>query len=193
MDKLENLVDDSGIFLTTNAIKAGFDKTTIYNFLKKNDYEQISHGIHLSPNAWSDDNYILSLRCPNAIFSHDEALYFHGLIDREPFQKTITVYTGYGRARLNNDGVKVFSVKKELLEIGKITITNSFGHKIPIYDLERTICDLIRCKSQFEIQDYTTALKSYSSRKDKNLNKLMKYAKLFNIDRKVREYMEVLL
>lgn len=44
----------------------------------------------------------------------------------------------------------------------------------------------------FEIQDYQTALKSYISRKDKDLNKLMEYAKSFRIDKKIREYMEVI-
>lgn len=43
---------------------------------------------------------------------------------------------------------------------------NSFNHLIPVYDLERTICDLIRSRSSFEIQDFQTALKNYISRPD---------------------------
>ena len=69
----------------------------------------------------------------------------------------------------------------------------STRHEIPIYDMERTICDLVRNRKQFEIQDYQTALKTYVSRKDKDLNRLMKYAKLFHVDSKIREYMEVIL
>ena len=62
-----------------------------------------------------------------------------------------------------------------------------------MYDLERTICDLVRNRSKFEIQDYQTALKSYVAKKDKDLNRLMKYAKLFRVDGIIREYMEVML
>ena len=40
---------------------------------------------------------------------------------------------------------------------------------------------------------FTKALKWYAERKDKDLLKLMKYAKKLNIDKKVLEYMEVLL
>ncbi|MBQ7076705.1 MAG: abortive phage infection protein, partial [Lachnospiraceae bacterium] len=58
---------------------------------------------------------------------HDEALYYHGLIDREPIQKTITVYTGYGTAALVNDGIKVFTLKKDLLVLGKMLVENSYG------------------------------------------------------------------
>ena len=120
-------------------------------------------------------------------------LYYHGLTDREPTQQTITIYTGYGTSKMVADGIKVFTVKKELLDVGKEIVKTSFGHEIPIYNRERTICDLVRSRSRFEIQDFQTALKTYVIGKDKNLNRLMEYAKLFNVDKKIREYMEVML
>ena len=67
--------------------------------------------------------------------------------------------------------MKVFTVKKELLDVGKEIIKNSFGHEIPIYNRERTICDLVRSRSRFEIQDYQTALKTYIGGKGKDLNR----------------------
>ena len=193
MTDIIKYVDGSGILLTKNVLEDGYSKDALYKFIKDYGLQQVGHGVYAEPNLWEDDQYILSLRCPQAVFSHDDALYYHRLIDREPLQQTITIYTGYGTARLVKDGIRVFTVKKELLETGKITITNSFGHIIPIYDLERTICDLVRSRSKFEIQDYQTALKSYISRKDKDLNKLMEYAQLFHVDSIIRGYMEVML
>ena len=133
------------------------------------------------------------MRCTCAVFSHDEALYHYGLIDREPQKRTITVYSGYGTGRLIKNNITVFTVKRDLLEVGKTTVTTSFGHQIPMYDRERTICDLVRNRSRFEIQDYQTALKTYVARKDKDLNRLMKYAKLFHVDGIIRDYMEMML
>ena len=193
MKSIKDIVDDSGMFLIKEALAQGFSKYQVYDFIEKNKFERVSHGVYVSSGAWEDENYILSLRCPQGIFSHDEALYFHGLIDREPIKKTITVYTGYGTGALVRDGIKVFTVKKDLLSIGKEEIVTSYGHKVPMYDLERTICDLVRSKKWFEIQDYQTALRSYVGRKDKNLYKLMEYAKAFHVDKKIREYMEVML
>lgn len=193
MNKIVNFVDDSGILFTKDVIKAGYSKTQLYTFIQKYGYEQVGHGVYASPECWTDDLFILSTRCPQGVFSHDEALYYYGLVDREPMQKTITVYTGYGTGRLVMDGIKVYTVKKELLELGKIVITNSYGHKIPIYDMERTICDLIRSRSCFEIQDFQGALKAYVKRKDKDLNRLMAYAQKFREYKRIREYMEVLL
>lgn len=189
----EEIVDNSGILLTKNAIEAGISKHALYNFIRDNGFEKAAHGVYASPETWKDENYILSLRCPQGVLSHDEALYYHGLTDREPLQKTITIYTGYGTSRMVADGIKVFTVKKELLDIGKEIVKTSYGHDIPLYNRERTICDLIRSKNRFEIQDFQTALKTYIMGKNKNLNRLMEYAKLFHVDKKIREYMEVLL
>lgn len=193
MNDLFELVDESGIITTSRAMNAGFSKSNFYKFIYDNDFEKVGHGVYASPEAWADENYVLSLRCPNAIFSHDEALYNYGLIDREPQKKTITVYSGYGTGRLVKDNICVYTVKKELLEVGKTVATTAFGHQIPMYDQERTICDLVRNRSKFEIQDFQTALKSYVAKKDKDLNRLMKYAQLFHIDGIIRNYMEVML
>lgn len=193
MKDIKELVDESGILLTSVAVREGISKSAFYSFIKNNDFEKVGHGVYASKEAWLDDSFILLLRCPKAIFSHDEALYYYGLIDHEPTRQSITIYTGYGTGKLVESGVNVYTVKKELLDLGKTFITNSFGHKISIYDQERTICDLVRSRSDFEIQDYQTALKMYVQKKDKDLNRLMEYAKAFHIERKMKEIMEMLL
>lgn len=193
MLNVSELVDTSGMLLTDNAMKAGITKDALYSFIRQNKFEKVAQGIYASPETWTDDAFVLHKRCPQGVFSHDEALYYHGLIDREPIQPTITIYSGYNTKNLVQSGVKVFTVKKELLSIGKMTYKNSYGHIIPIYDLERTICDLIRSRNYFEFQDFHSALKTYVALPQKDLNKLMQYAKLFRVDKILRKYMEVLL
>lgn len=193
MESIMPFVDNSGMLLTKNAFQRGIKKNTFYRFVTKYHFEKISHGVYLAPEAWEDESFVLHQRCPQAIFSHDEALYYHGLTDREPMQQTITIYSGYNTKSLKKSGIKVFTIKKNLLSVGQIKYKNCFGHHIPIYDLERTICDLIRNRSSFEIQDFQAALKNYAARPDKNLNKLMSYAPLFRVEKILRRYMEVLL
>lgn len=113
-----------------------------------------------------------------AVISHDEALHYHNLIDHEPASPTFTIYSGYNASRLKKYRYKPFFVKKEFLNLGKETVKDCFGNSVPMYDLERTICDLFRNRSSFEIQDFTTAVKSYARRKDRNIPKLYEYAGL---------------
>jgi len=88
---------------------------------------------------------------------------------------------------------KVYTVKKELLDVGKIMVTDNYGNQVPMYNLERTIIDLFRSRNSIEINEFVTVLKSYARKKDKNLRLLMEYAELFNVENIVRQYMEVLL
>ena len=119
--------------------------------------------------------------------------FFHDLTDREPLKYTITVRNGYNPSRLQEDGFQVYTVKKDLHEIGITTMLTSFGHSVPVYDMERTICDLLRSRKNIEMQVFQDALKQYAKRKDKNLRMLMKYAAMFHVEKILRPYLEVLL
>ena len=149
--------------------------------------------MYLSKDTWVDAMYLLHLRFSQVVFSHDTALFFHDLTDREPLQYTVTVKTGYNPTKLKEEGVQVFTIKAELHEVGLITMQTSFGHEVPVYDMERTICDLLRSRNHMEMQTFQGALKAYARRKDKDLRTLMRYAKLFRVEKILRQYLEVLL
>ena len=133
--------------------------------------------------------YLLHLRCPQAVFSHETALFFHDLTDREPLEYSVTVKTGYNPTRLKNEGMQVFTIKAELHEVGLITGQTPFGHNVPVYDMERTVCDVLRRRNQIEVQNFQGALKAYVRRKDKDLRTLMRYAKLFRVEKILRQYL----
>lgn len=176
------------------AEQAGVSRSLFYKFIHKNDWDQVGHGVYASKGTWIDELYLLYQRCPQLVFSHDEAFYHYGLSEREPMVHTLTIYSGYNVHRLVADGkCKVYRVKKELLEIGKTFVQDYCGNEIPMYDLERTICDLFRSRNSIEIQEFNAVLKAYLARKDKDLNKLMEYSKLFHIKNIIQKYMQVLL
>lgn len=182
-----------GIVKTAQILENHIAKHTFYDYLKKNGIEQAAHGIYISPDAWVDTMYILHLRCGQAVFSHESALFLHNLTDREPNEYSITVKTGYNPFNLKADGIKVYTVKKELHDIGIITMNTPFGNSVPVYDPERTICDIIRSKSGIEIQTFRDALRQYTASNKKDLRKLMNYAQMFRIEKTLRQYMEILL
>lgn len=192
--QLELLLKEfDGMLLTSQVVARGISKPTFYDFIKEQELIQIAHGVYISQEAWVDSMYVLHLRCPQGVFSHETALLFHSLTDREPSPYSITVKRGYGTSRLKTDGIDVFTIKPELYGIGKMTAKTPFGRTVPIYDMERTICDLLRCRSNIEIQTLQYALKEYVRRKDKNLRKLMEYAPKFHVEKILRQYLEVLL
>ena len=192
--QLDQLMErQDGMLRTGQALAAGISKPVFYQFVQSRGLEQAAHGIYLSKDAWVDAMYLLHLRCPQAVFSHETALFFHDLTDREPNPYSITVKTGYNPASLQADGIKVYTIKKELHDVGIVTMNTPFGNPVPVYDAERTVCDLIRSRSGIEMQTFQDALKQYAKRKDKDLRKLMRYAQMFRVEKLLRQYLEVLL
>ena len=182
-----------GTVRTAQAIEAGVSKPTFYDYVKAHGMEKVAHGIYASPDVWRDSMYLIHLRCKQAVFSHESALLFHDLTDREPLRYVITVKTGYNPSVLKKEGLRVYTVKEDLHSVGCTTAQTPFGHTVPVYDMERTICDLLRSRSRIEEQSFQSALKQYAVRTDKNLRTLMRYAKLFHVEKKLRQYLEVLL
>ena len=185
--------EHGGTIQTFQVLEAGISKPVFYAYVKEKGLEQAAHGVYVSTDAWTDAMYLLHLRCKQAVFSHETALFFHDLTDREPIRYTVTVRTGYNPSRLQENGIQVYTIKRELHEIGVITAKTPFGHTVPVYDMERTICDLLRSRSRMEIQVFQDALKQYVRRKDKNLRTLMHYATMFHVEKILRQYLEVLL
>ncbi len=193
-DEIDKLVEENnGTIQTAQILQEGISKPIFYSYLRDNSFEKIAPGIYSSPDAWTDLMYILHLRFKQAVFSHETALYLHDLTDREPLTYTLTLKTGYNPTQLTKEGIKVYTVKEDLLDIGLITLDTSFGHPVPVYNMERTICDIVRSRNHIEIQTFSDALKHYASRQDKDLHTLMEYASAFHVEKLLRQYMEVLL
>ena len=187
------LAEQDGMLQTSQAVARGIVKPIFYEYIKERKLEQVAHGIYVSEDTWIDAMFLLHLRCGQAVFSHESALFFHDLTDREPSPYAITVRRGYSTTRLKAEGLSVYTIKPELFDVGVSSGQTPFGHTVPVYDMERTICDLLRSRSRIEIQTFQGALKAYARRKDKNLRALMQYAGMFKVEKILRQYLEVLL
>ena len=68
-----------------------------------------------------------------------------------------------------------------------------YGNMVRVYDLERTLCDLMRGKSVLDMQLLVPAMQSYTRSKNRDLVKLMNYARKLGVERKIRTHLEILL
>ena len=193
-DLLDSLLSEhGGILKTSDVFNAGVSKPCFMSYVKKNGLERVTHGLYMSPDTWVDELFLLQARFSSTVFSHETALYLLDLAEREPLQYTVTVRTGYNYSALSKEGIKVFSIKQELFDTGITTLESPTGRMVRAYNMERTICDMIRSRKHVEIQDFQSAMKAYARRPDKNLPLLLRYAQAFGIEKTLRQYMEVLL
>lgn len=77
-------------------------------------------------------------------------------------------------------------------ELGVTTIKEG-KNEFQIYDMEKTVVDIVFYREKVGIEETKEILVTYLQRKDRNLNRLMNYAKLMKCDKTMRQYLEVLV
>ena len=194
VQRLDELVSEKGgIVATTDAMGSGVPKDAFYDYVKTRGLEKSSHGIYVAEDALFDEFALLQARFPKAVFSHDAALFLHGLSEREPIPLSVSVESGYNSPALKGQGVKVYYVKPEWHELGTCEVESPEGRPVRTYDMERTICDIVRRRSKRDVSEFNYALRSYMASRDKDLVRLSEYARTMNMEPRVRDAIGVLL
>lgn len=187
------LKDQNGILLTSDLLKYGIPRIYLSVLEKGGEIRRISRGVYSAAGYMIDEMAVLQARYKGVIFSHETAAYLFDLTDRTPLFYSVTTPAGYNATFLKASGAKVYFVNRELYPLGLISIKSSHGNDIKTFNLERTICDLLRSRNQIDIQQINGSLKRYVSKKEKDVDLLYNYAKQFRIHKIVRQYIEVLL
>lgn len=193
-EKIEELLEASedGTITAAQVTEAGLHRSVLQEFVKSGGMYRFGRGLYVRSSAWEDDFYLLQRKYGRGIYSHDTALYLLGYSDRTPAKYTMTFPKGYNALSLKQENLIVKRVVPENYEFGRIEIESPSGNPIRVYDLERTLCDILR-GSGSDVQIVGEAMKRYAASKDKNIHKLMQYADQLRVKPKVLRYMEVLL
>ncbi|MBR4343252.1 MAG: hypothetical protein IKP88_11240 [Lachnospiraceae bacterium] len=77
-------------------------------------------------------------------------------------------------------------------ELGVITVKEG-KNEFQIYDMEKTVVDIVFYKEKIGIEETKEILVTYLHRKDRNINRLLKYAELMKCGKTMRQYLEVLV
>ena len=193
-EKILNIMRKNGGCITTKELNSNnINRYFLTKMIEKKQINRISRGYYGLVNYNVDEYYKIISMSEKAVFSMNTALYLHNLSDRTPLIFDITVPYYYGGSLRKNKNVNLYFVNTSILDLGRIEIISPFGMKIKVYDKERTLCDIVKNRNHMDIEIFSKAIKKYINSDDKNLNKLMKYAKKLKIENKIREYMEVFL
>ena len=182
----------NGYLTTKEVTDNNIPKIYLTKLIEENKIERVSRGVYIKKDELVDEFIILQSKSRNAIYSNTTALYLHGLSDRIPIKYDITINSGYNGALQREDNVNLFYTKKELLNLGVMNYKLDSGNIIKVYDLDKTICDIIKNKKRIDAEIYNKTIREYFYSKKKNTLKLYDYAKKMNIYNKVRNTFEVL-
>lgn len=193
-DRILKYVENNNGYITMKEANfLSLSSAFLSNLVNNKLLERVGWGIYKSPKYSLDNLYILSKSSKNMCYSHATALYLHNMCDRVPLVYDITVPYNYSGSLLNNKNVSLRYVNDDIFKLGMTEIKTINNLPVKCYDLERTLCDLIKDKNHIDKEIYSKALKSYAKSEKKDILKLIKYAQKMNIEDTVVELMEVIL
>lgn len=184
---------NNGIVTTSQVTDAGIPRRCLSAMVDSGIIYRVERGIYALPEVWEDEMYFLQYRFSKGIFSHETALYLHGMTDRTPIRYTMTFPFGYNTGNVKKQGVVAKLSTEETYALGLIEMPSPAGNPIKTYDVERTLCDIVKIRHKADIQVINQAMKTYASSKEKDIAKLISYANQLRVKPKVLKYMEVLL
>ena len=187
------LMESGNGYLTAKTAGENGIKPVILKRMKERGLvERVTHGLYTTVDTIPDPFFVAQYRCPQGVFSHETALYFHGYSDRTPFQLMMTIPSGFNTRLISDADMQIFYCNPIHARLGVIEALTPFGLSVTAYNIERTLCDCLRCVDKLEKDLVLTALKRYMKDPVGNKAMLLEYADVFKIRDTVLKYMEVL-
>lgn len=184
--------EQNGVLYTKELERIGLHRMVVQDLVETGSYYQVARGIYQNVNEFEDEFLILQKRYGKGIYSHDSALFLLDYSEREPLKLHMTFPSQYNSISLKDQNVTVTRVKDENYKLGIIEVTTPYGNTVKCYDVERSLCDIVRGKGE-DKQTVLYAMKKYAVSNNKDINKLMVYARQLRVESKIRRFMEVLL
>lgn len=189
-EKIIKLLNEKNGYITTeDIIKLNISKPSINIYVKKGIIEKVSRGLYIDSNIIKDEYYILQRKYSSAIFSYNTALHILNLTNRAPMKLDITV----PRNKKVRGNYNIHRVSKKYYSIGITEVISPYGNVIKVYNAERCICDMLRNEDEFDIELKNRILNYYFNSKDKDIDKLLEYAKVFKVYDKVKTIVGVMM
>ncbi|NLB62324.1 MAG: abortive phage infection protein [Clostridiales bacterium] len=185
------LLENRGLITAKQVSACRIPRQRLTEMIDSHEIVRVGRGVYALPQVLEDEMFVLQYRFSRGIFSHETALYLHGVTDRTPHYFVMTFPQGYNTESVKQNGVNAKTAVARLYELGLTVIFSHAGQPLKAYNIERTLCDIIKSKS--DIQFINQAMKAYANSKEKNISKLLTYADELRVKPKILTYLEVLL
>ena len=186
------LKECAGYITATQATEAGIPRRCLTEMCAAGQLCKVDRGIYATSDILEDEMYSLQYRYGKGVFSHGTALYLHSMTDRTPHRYTLTFPRGYNTSGIRKHGY-IKMVTSEFYELGITEMLSPYGNSLKVYEVERTLCDIVRGKNADDIQLVNPAMKAYLSSSNKDISKLLAYADRMRVKSKILNYIQILL
>ena len=176
--------------IKTDSLKNNAEYKRMLKIVRKGDLVRIRHGVYAKPSSLLNTMLDVESIIPNGVVCLYSAWMHYKLCTTVP--PAICVAVAAKRKIKVSDilPVNLYYWKAENLEFG---IVEQFvaGYHVKMTDLERSVCDAVKYRNKIGLDLCAEIIRSYVSRKDRNLSRLSIYAKKLRVEKVLNTYLEI--
>lgn len=186
MEEIIKYFEDHGGFATMAELKtAGFHTRNIARLVEEGIIDKIKPGLYrISDYSFFEDvnvSYLTICRAePKGVICLISALDYHELTTFNPSEIHYAIPISAKPKNISYPPVKAYFFTKRFYEPGIEILKTKFGD-LRVYNKEKTICDMFRYRNKLGEDHAIEALQAYLRSKDKNIGKLVMYAKICQV------------
>ena len=163
------------------------EKNGLLRRVNRSNYENLSYK--------GDENDFFSAEAfvPNGVICLMSAARYYELTNFLPDTVDVAIERKKKVATLPDwPEIKIFYFDPVRMDLG-VTEVREGDNVFHIFDIEKTVVDIIYYRNKIGIEEASEVLKNYLKRRDRQIDRLYAYAKQLRCEKVVRTYLEVLV
>ena len=189
------LPDDQMIFSIEELKEAGFSHYRINQLVEEGTLQKLNKRFYENTKYQGEESdfYYVSAYAPKGVVCLMSAAAYYNLTTYRPDAVDVAIQR---KAKISTmpdwPTLSVYYYADERYEIG-IRNVQEGKNQFKIYDIEKTVVDIVFFREKVGIEETKEVLVNYLRRKDRDLNRLLRYAELLKCSDVMKTYLEVLV
>ena len=183
-------------FITTTELKdMGYSYYKIGKLEKNGLLRRVNRSTYENLSYKGDENDFFSAEAfvPNGVICLMSAARYYELTNFLPDTVDVAIERKKKVVTLPDwPEIKIFYFDPVRMDLG-VTEVREGDNVFHIFDIEKTVVDIIYYRNKIGIEETSEVLKNYLKRRDRQIDRLYAYAKRLRCEKTVRTYLEVLV
>ena len=178
--ELEEIFNKNGGFLRTRDLSSRSQRDQLNGMIDEGTVVKLKSGLYCLPqcSVTGQDMEVAQI-VPSGVFCLFSSWQHYGLTTNNPFKYHVAVNRDNKILLPDYPPIKLYRWSEKYYRLGIVETTEG----IKVYDLEKSVCDAMRFRNKTGLDTAIEVVRNYVRRKDRNFDKLAKYARLMRIEK----------
>jgi predicted transcriptional regulator of viral defense system len=179
---------------TAQAVRLGVHPRTLYALRDRGRLELVARGLYrlaTLPPLGEPDLVAVAQKVPRGVVCLLSALVYHDLTTQVPHEVHLALERGAARPRLDYPPLALYWLSPAAFRTGVQEIEVD-GVLVRLYDAEKTVADSFKFRNRIGTDVALEALRLWRGRRDRSVDRLLRYARVDRVEHVIRPYLEAL-